>query len=70
MDTTDILKALGQETLYIETIYLNLKIERALKGDEFTREHLFQEAEHLWREIDTEYYSFLNYLQNNHQQAA
>ena len=70
MDTTEHLRLLGEETLYIETVYLNLKIEKALKGDDFTRDNLLEEAEALWKEIDSEYYSFLTFLQNNNKDAA
>jgi DNA-binding GntR family transcriptional regulator len=70
MDTTEHLRLLGEETLYIETVYLNLKIEKALKGDDFTRDNLLEEAEALWKEIDSEYYSFLTFLQNNNKYAA
>ena len=70
MITTEHLQALGKEALYIETVYLNLKIEKALKGDDFTREAFLAEAECLWHEINTEYHGFLNYLQTSHPHAA
>lgn len=70
METTEHLQKLGEETLYLETIYLNLKIEKALLGDEFTKDELLAEAESLWKEIDTEYFDFLTFLQNNHKDAA
>lgn len=70
MNTTEHLRQLGEETLYMETIYLNLKIEKALRGDDFTRHALLKEAETLWKDIDAEYYNFLSFLQNNHSHAA
>ena len=70
MDTTEHLRALGEETLYIETIYLSLKIEKALRAENFNREHLLKEAEYLWKSVNTEYHSFLNFLQTHHTQAA
>ena len=70
MDTTEHLRALGEETLYMENIYLNLKIEKALAGDKFDKESLLSSAESLWKEIDNEYYNFLNFLLNNHKQVA
>lgn len=70
METTEHLQKLGEETLYLETIYLNLKIEKALQGDEFSKDELLAEAESLWKEIDTEYFDFLTFLQNNHKDAA
>ena len=70
MDTTKHLQTLGEETLYLENIYLDLKIEKALQGDDFTKENLLREAEALWKEIDAEYFEFLTFLQNNHKDAA
>jgi hypothetical protein len=70
MDNTSLLKVLGEETLYLENIYLNLKIEKALEGDNFSRENLLDEAENLWRQAETEYRGFLQYLLDHHIQAA
>lgn len=70
MDSTEHLKALGEEALYIEMLYLNLKIEKALMGVRFRKQRLLCEAEKLWRDINTEYYSFLSYLQQKSKRAA
>jgi len=70
METTKILKAIGEETIKIESLYLNLKIEKALKGDEFKRENQLAEAEILWREADSEYYGLLSFLQLHPEIAA
>ncbi|MBC8054626.1 MAG: hypothetical protein H7Y13_16325 [Sphingobacteriaceae bacterium] len=70
METTEHLRLLGEETLYIETIYLDLKIAKALQGDDFEREDLLNEAEALWKAIDAEYFSFLTFLHNNNKHAA
>ncbi|HEX8377238.1 MAG TPA: hypothetical protein VF602_05425 [Pedobacter sp.] len=64
MDATDHLRALGEETLNIETIYLDLKIEKELSGDTFHKDSLLNEAEALWKEIDAEYHAFLHFLQS------
>ena len=69
MDTTEHLRALGEETLYMEGIYLDLKIEKELCGDNFQKNSLLNEAEALWREIDAEYHGFLRSLQNSIQAA-
>ncbi|MBC7914467.1 MAG: hypothetical protein H7Y07_10135 [Pyrinomonadaceae bacterium] len=70
MKNTEHLQALGQETLYIESIYLDLKIEEALAGNDFGKSDLLLEAEKLWKDINAEYYNFLNFLQNNNLVAA
>jgi hypothetical protein len=69
MDTTEHLRALGEETLKMETIYLDLKIEKELCGDKFEKTSLLNEAEALWKEINAEYHGFLHFLQDSIQAA-
>ena len=70
MDNTELLKVLGEETLYLENIYLNLKIEKALEGEAFERDALLYEAESLWRQAETEYRGFMKFLLDQNNQAA
>lgn len=70
METTQHLQALGEEALTIESLYLNLKIEKALSGENFLHENLLAEAEILWKEINSEYYSFLDFVQRKNYIAA
>jgi len=70
MNTTLHLQALGAETLYMESLYLNLKIEKALEGENFLRENLLAEAEALWKDINKEYHLFLDFLQRKSGIAA
>lgn len=70
MKNTTHLRNLGDEALKIESIYLNLKIEKALTGDQFRHDALLAEAEKLWKDINEEYYSFLGFLQSDRGLAA
>ena len=70
METIQHLAALGKEILSVEEIYLDLKIEKALSGEEFDKEPELAEAEVLWKEINQEYVTFIDYLQNNKRTAA
>ena len=70
MDTIEHLKALGQEILRIESLYLSLKIEKALIGTGFKRERELLIAESLFTEITNEYHSFLGFLQAKSNRAA
>lgn len=63
METIQHLAALGKEILSVEEIYLDLKIEKTLNGEEFDKELELAEAENLWKEINQEYLTFINYLQ-------
>ena len=65
MDATKHLLALGEEAILIECIYLQLKIEKALSGEDFAREVELTEAESLWKGITHEYYDFLSLLQDH-----
>ncbi|WP_374164949.1 hypothetical protein [Arcticibacter sp. MXS-1] len=70
METLQHLRRLGDEALQMESIYLSLKIEKALTGGEFEKEAALREAEELWKEIRNEYYSFLDFLQGRSNMAA
>ena len=70
MDTTQHLALLGEETINAEMLYLSLKVEKALAGENFMREQLLSEAESLWKEIDNEYHTFLSFLQTSSGAAA
>ncbi|WP_207426361.1 hypothetical protein [Pedobacter sp. SYSU D00535] len=70
MDSIAILRALGEETIKIESLFLELKIEKALKGVDFCRQAPLTEAENLWQLANAEYYSFLDFLQREKGVAA
>lgn len=70
MEAIQHLKRLGDEAINMESIYLSLKIEKALKGTYFKRESLLAQAEYLWKEIRSEYYNFLDFLQKRSDKAA
>lgn len=68
--SSQLLRQLGDEALHMESIYLTLKVEKALMGEHFKRNHLLYEAETLWNDIRSEYYSFLDFLQKKSDAAA
>lgn len=70
MEALKHLKRLGDEAIKMESLYLELKIKKALAGDGFSGEHLLTEAESLWKDIREEYYGFLDYLQSETGLAA
>jgi hypothetical protein len=65
MDAIQHLKTLGKELLYIESVYLNLKIEKALSGKDFVKDKLLNDAETLWQEANKEYFKFLGLLKKS-----
>lgn len=70
MEATQHLRLLGEEAINMESLYLSLKIEKALTGEHFRKDDLLKEAEELWKEIRAEYYSFLDFLHNKFDAAA
>lgn len=70
METTQHLRNLGEEVIRVESLYLSLKISKALSGDRFLKERELLEAEELWKDINKEYYSFLAFLQSREGLAA
>ncbi len=70
METIQHLRRLGDEAINMESLYLSLKIEKALSGDGFKKDRLLAQAEYLWKEIRSEYYSFLDFLQKRNYAAA
>ncbi|WP_207533319.1 hypothetical protein [Desertivirga arenae] len=70
MDFTGHLLALGEEKLKVEIMYLQLRIEKALKAELFNKERLLNEAKELLDDISTEYFTFLAALQMKHHSAA
>lgn len=70
MDAIGHLQDLGDEILNIEAIYLSLKIEKALSGQDFLRDKELGAAEYLFKEITAEYHNFLGFLQSRNNFAA
>ncbi|KAA8483804.1 hypothetical protein BDE36_1724 [Arcticibacter tournemirensis] len=70
MEATQHLRNLGDEVIRVESLYLSLKIGKALAGERFLKEKELSEAEELWKDINKEYYSFLAFLQSRDGIAA
>jgi len=70
MDFTKHLIALGEEKLKVEILYLQLRIEKALKAELFSKENLLKEAKDLLEDISKEYFNFLSAVQNKPHEVA